>query len=124
MEIEKILTSTIVDTSSLIGYFSTDKESLIQLITVYLSDTEPRVEILKNSEEALDYEAVRSIAHFLKSSIGLMGVGCLDEIVALEEKTQHRDAEEEVKKDLVFVNKVLQESVLEYKRILEELEAL
>lgn len=124
MKIEKILTSTIVDTSSLIGYFSTDKDSLIQLITVYLSDTEPRVEILKNSEEALDYEAVRSISHFLKSSIGLMGVGCLDEIAALEEKTQHRDAEEGIKKDLVFVNKVLQESVLEYKRILEELEAL
>ncbi|MEN8835103.1 MAG: hypothetical protein ABF265_03685 [Polaribacter sp.] len=102
MDIEKILNSSIVDTSSLIGYFSSDKDSLIQLILVYLSDTEPRLETLKKNEETLNYETIRSISHFLKSSLGLMGVRCLNEISELEQKAQDKVAEDTLKKELIY----------------------
>lgn len=124
MEIEKILKSSIVDTSSLIGYFSTDKDALIQLILVYLSDTEPRLETLKKNEEILNYETVRSISHFLKSSLGLMGVSCLNEISELEQKAIDKAPEDSLKKELIFINTSLQESITEYKRILSALEAI
>lgn len=47
MQIENILTSEVVDLSSLKSFFSSDKDSLIQLVTVYLSDTKPRLALLK-----------------------------------------------------------------------------
>lgn len=124
MEIEKILKSSIVDTSSLIGYFSTDKDALIQLISVYLADTEPRLDTLKENEDILNYETVRTISHFLKSSLGLMGVSCLNEISELEKKAIDKAPEDTLKKELIFINTSLQESIIEYKRILNALEAL
>ena len=77
MQIENILTSEVVDLSSFKSFFSSDKDSLIQLVTVYLSDTKPRLALLKKSMDKVNYEEVRSICHFLKSSLGLMGVSSL-----------------------------------------------
>lgn len=66
MEIEEILTSNVVDLSSIKGFFANDKDMLIQLINVYLSDTKPRVETLGNSLDTVNYEDVRSIWSFFK----------------------------------------------------------
>ncbi len=84
MNIQEILTSNIVDSTSLKEYFATDKGFLIQLIGVYISDTTPRIATLEESITTVNYESVRNICHFLKSSFGLMGVKCLDEITELE----------------------------------------
>jgi hypothetical protein len=47
MNIQNILTSNVVDLTSLKEYFSSDKNSLMQLIGVYLSDSAPRIDILE-----------------------------------------------------------------------------
>lgn len=91
MQIENILTSEVVDLSSLKSFFSSDKDSLIQLVTVYLSDTKPRLALLKKSMDKVNYEEVRRICHFLKSSLGLMGVSSLQEVISLEKKAQNLD---------------------------------
>tara|TARA_R110001592_G_scaffold165377_22_gene399722 strand:- start:2599 stop:2973 length:375 start_codon:yes stop_codon:yes gene_type:complete len=124
MDIQEILTSNVVDLTSLKEYFSSDKDSLIQLIGVYLSDTTPRVDILEESLTKVDYDSVRSICHFLKSSFGLMGVNCLEEIAALEKQAQSNEPEEVIKERLNFVIPICRASITEYKLILNRLESL
>lgn len=124
MVIQEILTSSIVDLTSLKEYFSTDKDSLIQLIGVYISDTTPRIDTLEESLTNVDYESVKSICHFLKSSFGLLGVKCLDEIAALEKQAQEKESEAIIQEKLRFVLPICRESIVEYKLILVRLEAL
>ncbi len=124
MEIEKVLTSDVVDLSSLKSFFASDKDSLIQLITVYLSDTKPRTTTLEESLTNVDYESIRSICHFLKSSLGLMGVSCLNEIANLEKLAQAKEPENIIVEQLKFVTPILKNSIVEYQIILEKLKAL
>jgi HPt (histidine-containing phosphotransfer) domain-containing protein len=124
MEIETILTSDVVDLTSIKGFFASDKDMLIQLIGVYVSDTTPRVETLEKSVIRLDYDAVRSICHFLKSSLGLMGVNCLEEVGALEKQAQNNESEIVIKEKLKYILPIIKESIIEYKMILNKLEAL
>lgn len=124
MDIQDILTSNVVDLTSLKDFFSTDKDSLIQLIGVYISDTEPRIDTLEDSITHVDYDAVRSICHFLKSSLGLMGVHCLNEIAELEKQSQRNESETVIKERLSFVVPICRESIIEYKLILDKLKAL
>jgi hypothetical protein len=124
MEIEKILTSNVVDLTSIKSFFATDKDMLIQLIGVYLSDTIPRVDTLENSIAIINYDDVKNICHFLKSSFGLMGVRCLDEIAALEKQAQNNESETIIKERLSYVVPICKESIVEYKMILGKLEAL
>ena len=124
MEIETILISDVVDLTSIKGFFASDKDMLIQLIGVYVSDTIPRLETLEKSVITLDYDAVRSICHFLKSSLGLMGVNCLEEIGALEKQAQNNESEIIIKEKLKYILPIIKESISEYKMILNKLEAL
>lgn len=124
MEIETILTSDVVDLTSIKGFFASDKDMLIQLIGVYLSDTTPRLETLEKSVRRLDYDAVRSICHFLKSSFGLMGVNCLEEVGALEKQAQNNESEIVIREKLKYILPIIKESISEYKMILNKLEAL
>lgn len=124
MEIEEILTSNVVDLSSIKSFFASDKEMLIQLIGVYISDTTPRVNTLKESLSVVNYEEVRNISHFLKSSLGLMGVKCLDEITALEQKAINMESEEIIKSDLTKIIPICEESIAEYQQIMNKLELL
>ena len=124
MDIQNILTSNVVDLTSLKEYFSSDKDSLVQLIGVYLSDTAPRIDILEESLTKVDYDSVRSICHFLKSSFGLMGVNCLDEIAELEKQAQNNEPEDVIKGRLNYILPICRESITEYQLILDRLEAL
>lgn len=124
MDIQEILTSNVVDLTSLKEYFSSDKDSLIQLVGVYLTDTTPRVDILEESLTTVDYESVRTICHFLKSSFGLMGVNCLTEISELEKQAQNNEPEGVIKEKLNFILPICRASIIEYKLILDKLEAL
>ena len=124
MDIETILTSNVVDLSSIKTFFASDKEMIIELIGVYLSDTTSRVDTLEQNIKTLNYSEVKSICHFLKSSFGLMGVKCLDEIAALEKLAQNNESETIIKEQLNFVVPICKASIVEYKLILNKLEAL
>ena len=124
MEIEKILTSNVVDLTSIKSFFSDDKDMLIQLIGVYLSDTTPRISTLQNSLTEVNYEDVRGICHFLKSSFGLMGISCLAEVANLEQLAKNNESEDVIKEKLSYIIPICQESITEYTSILNNLEAL
>lgn len=124
MEIEKILTSNVVDLSSIKSFFANDKDMLIQLISVYLSDTTPRLETLEKSLIKVDYEEVRGICHFLKSSFGLMGISCLNEVAQLELLAKDFESETVIKEKLQHIIPICKESIIEYQSILHKLEAL
>jgi HPt (histidine-containing phosphotransfer) domain-containing protein len=124
MEIEKILTSNVVDLTSIKSFFASDKDMIIELISVYLSDTTSRVATLEENIKTLNYDEVKNICHFLKSSFGLMGVKCLDEIATLEKLAQNNESEAIIKEHLNFVVPICKESIVEYKLILNKLEAL
>jgi HPt (histidine-containing phosphotransfer) domain-containing protein len=124
MEIEKILTSNVVDLTSIKSFFASDKDMIIELISVYLSDTTSRVATLEENIKTLNYDEVKNICHFLKSSFGLMGVKCLDEIATLEKLAQNNESEAIIKKQLNFIIPICKESIEEYKLILNKLEAL
>ena len=124
MEIEKILTSNVVDLTSIKSFFATDKDMLIQLIGVYLSDTIPRVDTLEKSITTVNYDDVRGICHFLKSSFGLMGVSCLEEVATLEQQAKENESEAVIKERLSHIIPICRESITEYTSILNKLEAL
>jgi HPt (histidine-containing phosphotransfer) domain-containing protein len=124
MELEKILTSEVVDLTSIKSFFANDKDMLIQLITVYLSDTTPRVATLEKSIKTVNYEDVRGICHFLKSSFGLMGISCLEAVAALEQQAKNKESEAIIKERLNYIIPICKESITEYKAILSKLEAL
>lgn len=124
MEIEKILTSNVVDLTSIKSFFATDKDMLIQLIGVYLSDTIPRVDTLEKSITTVNYDDVRGICHFLKSSFGLMGVSCLEEVATLEQQAKENESEAVIKERLSYIIPICRESITEYTSILNKLEAL
>lgn len=124
MNIQEILTSNIVNLTSLKEYFATDKDFLTQLIGVYISDTTLRVATLEENITTVNYESVREICHFLKSSFGLMGVKCLDKITELEMDAQEKESEEIIKEKLNFIIPICKESIIEYKLILDKLKAL
>ncbi len=124
MEIDEILTSNVVDVSSVKSFFGTDKDMLIQLINVYLSETTPRLKILENNLESVDYEEVRSVCHFLKSSFGLMGISCLEDIATLEQLAKEHENQDIIKEKLGYVIPICKESIIEYQSILNKLEAL
>lgn len=124
MELEKILTSEVVDLTSLKSFFASDKEMLIQLIDVYLSDTTPRIATLEKSITSVNYEDVRGICHFLKSSFGLMGIRCLDDIAALEQLAKQNESEVIIQEKLRKVIPICQESITEYSAIVAQLKSL
>lgn len=124
MDIESILNSEIVDLSSLKSFFASDKDALIQIIQVYISDTEPRGISLEENINNIDYPTIKSVSHFLKSSFGLMGIKCATEIAELEKMAESRASEEEINKSLNFIVPIIKESIDEYKAILEKLEQL
>lgn len=124
MDIEKILTSEIVDLSSIKSFFSTEKEALIELISVYISDTAPKIEILEKSMTQVDYGAVKSTCHFLKSSFGLMGIKCFEEVATLEKLAENRESEAIIVKNLTYIVPICKESIEEYQRILTQLQSL
>ena len=124
MDIQNILTSNVVNLNSIKDFFSSDKDMVIQLIEVYLSDTGPRTETLKESLKTVDYVSVKNITHFLKSSLGLMGVDCLKETATLEKLAEAREKEEIIKEILNFIIPLLDESLVEYQLILGRLKSL
>ena len=124
MDIENILISDVVDLSSLKAFFATDKDSLMQLIEVYLSDTEPRIDTLEESIKEIDYASIKSISHFLKSSFGLMGIGCLDEISELEKQADRKEEKANIIKNLNIVIPICRDSITEYTIILNKLKTL
>lgn len=123
MNIETILVSEVVDLTSLKDFFASDKDALTQIIQVYISDTEPRVNTLEESLQTVDYPTIKSISHFLKSSFGLMGIQCTKEIAELEKMADNQESEEIVKERLAYIIPICKKSIVEYKRILAELEA-
>lgn len=124
MDIQTILVSEVVDLTSLKGFFASDKDALTQIINVYLTDTEPRINTLEENLQTVDYPTIKSISHFLKSSFGLMGIECTNEIAELEKMADNQEDEEVIKERLNYVIPICRESITEYRKILAKLEAL
>lgn len=124
MELEDILKSEVVDLSSIKSFFAEDRDALTQIIEVYISDTEPRIATLEDSLNTVDYPTIKSIAHFLKSSFGLMGIKCADDIAELEKIAERREPETTVKEKLNYIIPICKDSLVEYKRILSDIKAL
>lgn len=124
MDIESVLQSEIVDLSSLKSFFAADKDALTQIIEVYISDTEPRIKILEESLVTIDYKEIKSISHFLKSSLGLMGIKCADDIAELEKMADRKEPEAAIKTKLNYIIPICKESIVEYKRILQAIKSL
>ncbi|SDU15667.1 HPt (histidine-containing phosphotransfer) domain-containing protein [Polaribacter sp. Hel1_33_78] len=124
MEFKTKIKSDIVDLSSITKFFLKDKGFLIKLISVYLKDTVPRIEILEKSLTKIDYSAIKDISHFLKSSFALMGIRCLNEIIELENLAKIEASESSIKEKLNYIIPISKESTVEYERILGDLKKL
>ena len=124
MEIQAILKSNLLNLESLKEFFSEDKEVLIELINAYISDTSPRIKILEKSLINNDYSAVKDISHFFKSSFGLMGLNCLDEINQLEKLAIKKEEPELIQDKLNTVIKATNNSLKEYEVMLNQLKVL
>jgi HPt (histidine-containing phosphotransfer) domain-containing protein len=124
MEIKAILKSNLLNLDSLRNFFSEDKNLLIELIDAFLSDTSPRIKVLEKSLIEIDYNAVKDISHFFKSSFGLMGINCLDEIDQLEKLAIKKEKPELIKDKLSTVIKATNNSIVEYEIMLNKLNTL
>jgi len=124
MNIHEVLTSNIVDLSSLKKFFSTDKDSLIKLIGIYISDTSPKIDSLEKNLTNINYNSLSNDCNYLKPSLGLMGIKCTNEITELEKQAQKSENEIVIKNKLNYVIPICRESIVEYKLILNKLETL
>ncbi|ARV07839.1 hypothetical protein BTO04_14535 [Polaribacter sp. SA4-10] len=121
MTLKKELKSEIVNLSTIKEYFSEDTSFLIELITAYLSDTIPRIEIIEKSLTEVDYIELKNVSHFLKSSFGLMGIKCLEEIIELENLAKIEAPKKIIHEKLNFIIPICRESIVEYECILKKI---
>jgi HPt (histidine-containing phosphotransfer) domain-containing protein len=124
MDFKSFLKSEIIDLSSIKNFFSDDKELLVELISVFINDTKPKVDILEKNINQLDFSEVQSISHFFKSSFGLMGINCLDEIDQLEKLAIKKENPKLIQDKLSTVIKVTNNSIVEYRAILNKIKTL
>lgn len=124
MEIKTILKSNLLNLESLKEFFSDDKDLLIELIDAFVSDTSPRIKVLEKSLTDVDYSAVKDISHFFKSSFGLMGINCLDEIDLLEKLAIKKENPKLIIEKLSIVIKATNNGIVEYEDFLNKLKAL
>ena len=124
MEIKAILKSNLLNLESLKEFFSEDKDLLIELINAFLSDTSPRIKVLEKSLIDIDYTSVKDISHFFKSSFGLMGINCLDEISQLEKLAIEKENPQLILDKLSIVIKATNNGIAEYEIMLSRLKAL
>jgi HPt (histidine-containing phosphotransfer) domain-containing protein len=124
MEIKTILKSNLLNLESLKEFFSDDKDLLIELIDAFVSDTSPRIKVLEKSLIDIDYSAVKDISHFFKSSFGLMGINCLDEIDLLEKLAITKEKPQLIIEKLSIVIKATNNGIAEYEGFLNKLKAL
>lgn len=124
MEIKTILKSNLLNLESLKEFFSDDKDLLIELIDAFVSDTSPRIKVLEKSLIDIDYSAVKDISHFFKSSFGLMGINCLDEIDLLEKLAIKKENPKLIIEKLSIVIKATNNGIVEYEDFLNKLKAL
>lgn len=124
MNIESILESEVVDLTSLKTFFASDLDSLKEIIEVFITDSEPKIADLEKNLETVNYTETKSIAHFFKSSFGLMGIKCVNEITELETNAENKVDEQVILDQLNFIVPICKNSISEYKEILSKLEAL
>ncbi|ARV16751.1 hypothetical protein [Polaribacter sp. SA4-12] len=124
MEIRAILKSNLLNLDSLRDFFSEDKDLLIELINAFISDTSPRIKILEKSLIDIDYNSVKDISHFFKSSFGLMGINCLDEINLLEKLAIEKENPKLIQDKLSNVIKASNNGIAEYEVMLGKLKTL
>ena len=124
MDFKSFLKSEIIDLSSIKNFFSDDKELLVELISVFINDTKPKVDILEKNINQLNFSEVQSISHFFKSSFGLMGINCLDEIDQLEKLAIKKENPKLIQDKLSTVIKVTNNSIVEYRAILNKIKTL
>lgn len=124
MSLNKAIRSDILDLKYIKEYFSEDQHFTIELIEGYLSDTIPKVDILEKNLINLDYDEVKNISHFFKPSFSLMGIKCLQEIIDLEKLAENKAPKNEIYKRINFIIPICRESILEYKRILNEIKTI
>ena len=124
MELEKILSSEVVDLTSLKSFFASDRNMLIEIIRVFVSDTTPKIAILERNILKPNYKDVIDICIFLKSSFGLMGINCINEITDLEQLSKNNESDIIIKEKLNHVVLTTKESLTEYKTILDKLKSL
>lgn len=123
MELEEILSSEVVDLTSLKSFFASDRNMLIEIIRVFLSDTKLKLIQLEKNVLKANYKEIIDICQFLKPSYGLMGLSCLNELIVLEKLASNS------KKESLFIDELNEiilnsrESITEYKKILKKLEA-
>ena len=124
MELEEILSSEVVDLTSLKSFFASDRNMLIEIIRVFVSDTKLKVTQLEENILKLNYEQIIEISQFLKSSYGLMGINCINEITDLEQLSKNNESDIIIKEKLNHVVLTTKESLTEYKTILDKLKSL
>lgn len=124
MKLEEILVSEVVDLTSLKTFFATDRIMLIEIIEVFLSDTTTKISILEKNIFKPNYQDVKDICIYLKSSFGLMGINCMNEITELELLSENDESDIISKEKLNHVVLTTKESLTEYKTILDKLKSL
>ena len=123
MDFKRFLKSEIIDLSSIKDFFSDDKELLIELITVFIKDSKPKVDTLEQNINELVFSEVQSISHFFKSSFGLMGINCVEDLDILEELAIKKENPKLITEKLKSVVFVCNNSITEYESILKNLES-
>ncbi|MCL7753509.1 hypothetical protein [Polaribacter sp. Z022] len=122
MDFKRFLESKILDLSSIKSFFSDDKELLIELIAVFINDTKPKVKVLENNITNLNFTEVREISHFFKSSFGLMGINCVDDLTILEDLAIKKENPKLITSKLKSVVSLCNKCIVDYESILKNLE--
>lgn len=112
------LNSEIVDLNFLNENFGQDYSAYAQMIVFFLDQSDEKVQLLLESVKNQDFANIKSTAHFLKSSFGIMGLKSKDFLVEMESLSINKSDIDKIIHLSKLVEIDFKESVIEYQRIL------
>ncbi|NCT09807.1 MAG: Hpt domain-containing protein [Flavobacteriia bacterium] len=118
MSKNNVLNSDIVDLNFLNENFGEDYSAYAQMIVFFLDQSEEKVQLLLESVKNHDFDTIKSTAHFLKSSFGIMGLKCKDFLIEMEILSINKSDFDKILHLSKLVELDFTESVIEYQRIL------
>lgn len=120
---KRTLYSNIVDLSFLNEHLSSDLDALSQMIALFIEQTPNKINLLEESVLNKDYPSIKATSHFLKSSFTIMGLSSITSLTEMELLSVKSNDIEKITplSNIVILN--FNESLIEYKKILSEVQS-
>lgn len=113
---------SVLDLNYLNECFDNDNELKINVINVFLEQSNFKIDELTISITEKNYTEIKNISHFLKSSFVTMGLKCYKQLIELEALGIQKGPIEKIRKNFDEMIIIYNAGIKEYQSLLKNLE--